>query len=361
MCGFFSKAEIEQFNQIIVKLYSNHNKEYALEEFLRNLKQFMYFEKGDIYVFEKVEGHINIKNYISIGYGAERELYINQYCDSDDVLPLISVKHAMIFRSSDIFLDEERKISDYYIKHLNPAKMHYSIEGNIYFEENGLIVGIGLHRSNENNDFSDKELEIIKLFRPHLSKVAQELCDINVNTTNLYDLPSVLTEDDKLGIYVWNEVLELINEEIGANEFLKENNDQLKSVIKALCNNVKNSRAVRMEASSVPDNVNSKIVISNQPYYVNVTYRKKDDTSGIYIAILYDYRGIIENIMSSVRDVYSLTNREYDVFKCLINGMSNKEIQEELFISMPTVKKHLTNIYQKLGVEGRHQLIHSIL
>ncbi len=363
MCNFFSKSEVDRFNQILVKLYANPNREYALEEFLKNLKELVYFEKGDIYVFEKINGNINIKNYISIGYGAEMESYLNRYCDLDDVLPLISGNRAMIFRSSDIFLDSERKQSDYYIKHLAPSKMHYSIEGNVYFEENGSIVGIGLHRSDENKDFDDKELEIVKLFRPHLAKIAQELCDISIDVTGLYDFPAVLTENDKLGIYVWNEEMVLINEEIGSNEFIKENNEQLKSVIKALCNNVRNSMTAGGDDSSGQNSMNSKIVISDQSYYVNVAYRDKETSgsTGMYIAILYDYRGMIENIMSDVKETYSLTNREYDVFKCLIDGMNNKEIQDSLFISMPTVKKHLTNIYRKLGVQGRHQLIQSIL
>ena len=40
--------------------------------------------------------------------------------------------------------------------------------------------------------------------------------------------------------------------------------------------------------------------------------------------------------------------------------MSNIEIANELFISLPTVKKHMTNIYHKLDIEGRYQLFNSI-
>ena len=65
--------------------------------------------------------------------------------------------------------------------------------------------------------------------------------------------------------------------------------------------------------------------------------------------------------MSYMKENFNLSPREYEVFQCLVRGMSNQEIQDELFISLPTVKKHLSNIYQKLGVNGRHQLINSIL
>ncbi|GGJ61175.1 DNA-binding CsgD family transcriptional regulator [Anoxybacillus voinovskiensis] len=52
-----------------------------------------------------------------------------------------------------------------------------------------------------------------------------------------------------------------------------------------------------------------------------------------------------------------LTKRELEVLKLLVQGYSNREIAENLFISIHTVKNHITNIFQKLGVSDRSQLI----
>jgi DNA-binding CsgD family transcriptional regulator/ligand-binding sensor protein len=52
-----------------------------------------------------------------------------------------------------------------------------------------------------------------------------------------------------------------------------------------------------------------------------------------------------------------LTAREMDVLELLIQGCSNREISERLFISVHTVKNHITNIFQKIGVNDRSQLI----
>ncbi len=52
-----------------------------------------------------------------------------------------------------------------------------------------------------------------------------------------------------------------------------------------------------------------------------------------------------------------ITEREAEIIKLIIMGKSNKEIEEELFISLGTVKNHLYHIYRKLNINSRTQLI----
>ncbi|MGP3738211.1 response regulator [Bacillus sp. 4A_MP2] len=51
----------------------------------------------------------------------------------------------------------------------------------------------------------------------------------------------------------------------------------------------------------------------------------------------------------------SLTAREMEILKLIADGKSNKVIAEELFITIKTVKTHITNILSKLDVEDRTQ------
>lgn len=51
-----------------------------------------------------------------------------------------------------------------------------------------------------------------------------------------------------------------------------------------------------------------------------------------------------------------LTPREAEIVGLVMRGFSNKEIEAGLFISLETVKKHLSSIYRKLGVKNRLQL-----
>jgi len=51
------------------------------------------------------------------------------------------------------------------------------------------------------------------------------------------------------------------------------------------------------------------------------------------------------------------TQREMDVLRLVVDGCSNRQIAEKLFLSEGTVKFYVHNILQKLGVERRSQAI----
>jgi DNA-binding NarL/FixJ family response regulator len=48
-----------------------------------------------------------------------------------------------------------------------------------------------------------------------------------------------------------------------------------------------------------------------------------------------------------------LTNREVEVLRLLVRGLSNKEIAERLVISRKTAGNHVEHIYSKIGVSNR--------
>ena len=52
-----------------------------------------------------------------------------------------------------------------------------------------------------------------------------------------------------------------------------------------------------------------------------------------------------------------LTTREREVFEHLVKNKTTKEIAQELNISEKTVRNHISNVIQKLGVKGRSQAI----
>lgn len=58
---------------------------------------------------------------------------------------------------------------------------------------------------------------------------------------------------------------------------------------------------------------------------------------------------------------FNLSRREIQILRLLCDGKNNNEISVQLSISVNTVKKHISNIFNKLNVDSRTQLIHFII
>ncbi len=56
-----------------------------------------------------------------------------------------------------------------------------------------------------------------------------------------------------------------------------------------------------------------------------------------------------------------LTPREKEIFTLLIDNYSTKDIADELKISEKTVRNHISNVMQKLGVNGRASAVVELL
>jgi DNA-binding NarL/FixJ family response regulator len=60
---------------------------------------------------------------------------------------------------------------------------------------------------------------------------------------------------------------------------------------------------------------------------------------------------------SNGNDVFQLSDREKEILLLLSEGLDYKEIADRIFISPHTVKKHTSNIYQKLHVNSKAQAL----
>lgn len=56
-------------------------------------------------------------------------------------------------------------------------------------------------------------------------------------------------------------------------------------------------------------------------------------------------------------EIYDLTETEIKIIKLVLNGYTNKDVANELYISEKTVKFHLYKVFKKLKVKNRSELI----
>jgi LuxR family maltose regulon positive regulatory protein len=96
------------------------------------------------------------------------------------------------------------------------------------------------------------------------------------------------------------------------------------------------------------DQVQGKMVTFEMPYLDRLLFSFRSQETG-------STSSIISSKVPSL--VEPLSDRELEVVGILALGMTNQEIASRLFLALGTVKRHLNNIYGKLGVENRTQCI----
>lgn len=61
--------------------------------------------------------------------------------------------------------------------------------------------------------------------------------------------------------------------------------------------------------------------------------------------------------LESLREQYHLTNREFEILSRIFANRTDQEIADEFHISPHTLKKHIQNIYRKLEISSRWELV----
>ena len=73
----------------------------------------------------------------------------------------------------------------------------------------------------------------------------------------------------------------------------------------------------------------------------------------------YSLYNMNNKLTDAIKEFYlknNITNREREIIELIINGKTNKDIEDELFISIKTVNNHKQNIYRKLNVNNNGDL-----
>lgn len=89
------------------------------------------------------------------------------------------------------------------------------------------------------------------------------------------------------------------------------------------------------------------------------TYKKNQTHLSIFLFLRKLFQNKLD--MNGIRQQFTLTRRETDILKRVIDGSKNTEIAAELEIVEQTVKDHLSNIYLKTATENRMGLMRTLV
>ena len=62
-------------------------------------------------------------------------------------------------------------------------------------------------------------------------------------------------------------------------------------------------------------------------------------------------------VQQAIINKIGLSKREFEVLELIARGLSNQEIADQLYIALPTVKTHVSNLFDKLQVQRRTQAV----
>ena len=121
------------------------------------------------------------------------------------------------------------------------------------------------------------------------------------------------------------------------------------------------------EVSAEPDSAEVEMdatKVTDKPEATEVSGEPKDteviDTPEAMLALNEPETTDVMSHTEKFYKKYNISDRETEIIEALVVGKTNKEIAAELYISINTVKTHIKNIYRKLEVKNRVQLLHKI-
>ncbi len=191
------------------------------------------------------------------------------------------------------------------------------------------------------NDLPLKELKKFKYFKNRLSSATLSVND-KFNQLKNYSRDSLKILSVKLVAIKMLEENRLLNRDISENTEYYQN----------LLIQLKKSKIKRTDYLFLEDRIN---LIITETLKQKIQFRNTITYGLIFLILVLSL--IIFQLSKRNSKIQNLSKQEITVKDLIIQGKSNKEIAGELFISLSTVKSHITNIYRKLNVTNRQQLL----
>lgn len=247
---------------------------------------------------------------------AEVQAYTSYYAPQD---PLVWSGHLTQTRNkaatyTDFIPVKGLKETEFVCDFLSRVPLLYAMGAMLGIHDHAMGV-LGLHRQARDTDFNVRDKEVLNRILPHLSRAL--LDSHHVQPT----MGVILLDENRCPLYM-NEVAERVTQERSLSELL--------------------------EAAATKQTVRTK----TGGYSVITVYLRGSGEAVMFLSGLEDTIPIRAKLSA-----LCLTPRQQGVVVYVLQGLSNQEIAERLFISQQTVKDHLHDIYKKLKVHNRCALM----
>lgn len=234
----------------------------------------------------------------------------------------------------------------------------FSNRDTIYFPKSGR----NWFNDSKNSNLADKEWRKLKSFEEQLEKNNAQIKNKEAQQQAVNDFAKKVKSYSEKSIE--HPLLKLLAfSDIKRNDFnLKNDFEKDEAFYDAVSNSLKNYYGETSYYLQYQDEI-SKIsnVILQQKYAFQ---KKLNYFLGFLVLVLAIFSALQFKRLKLLQPKQNqfgvsnltLTNQEEKIAKLILEDKSNKEIADELFISLSTVKTHIRNLYAKLDVANRHEL-----
>ncbi len=253
----------------------------------------------------------------------------------------------------------------YYNEFLASQNLRYEIDINISNNNDGNHYTISIFKDENEGPFTDKERLILNYIYHVINANFSRFLFMTTQTENDAFLQSTL-DNLPFGLAIYNESFELIKYNSQAGSYFCQITDSSNTQTAHIkftdlifptgqLPNLSDTSSTSKEFENHSVTIAPSVSFVNQSkilkcYYV---YIRENE-----IKVCPDEK--VDLMMLNKIDLiskYGLTVREIDIVQLFYSGKSNKEISEILFISINTLKSHLSNIYRKLEVSNKLEAI----
>lgn len=230
------------------------------------------------------------------------------------------------------------------------AKFDLSLECNIILADEENVYGIcSLFRDFPKQDFTTEEKRVLEIIQPHLSNSAQ----IGMNQRKEDFFEEYAAQEPVSGDIVFTRTRKILKTTEAFKKILyKYNSDcNLQGVIDHLLIKISdNTQQTSAKMYKLPD----------IPVLAELQERSSDAHGQYIYCRIYDSKIITSSHIAHTEQTYQLNQKEMEILQLMLQGMSREEIAKALLYSVPTVKKHISSIYNKLSVNSFGQLLNKM-
>lgn len=310
-----------------------------------------------------------------------REKYLQQYQEHYYRYDPFNLTHGYlqcrpVVSDSVLFQSSEFKNSIFYNDFLQSHDVSRQLV--LFLRGNRRMLGfIGLHRSDEKAEFTTHELALAEAMVPMLSQSLEKAFQFDATQAKLTHYQTILNRSSAGVLMLSNKMTHLFSNDI-AKGLLEEmrrqgfelatSNDSLHNLPKIvfdICRELR-PQGTHKKTEGAAQTLQKDFTLRNgTTITLNAEILEQASTGFTppLFVITFETKAEKQSRINEylLQNEMGFTKREIELVHYLFKGLKNTEIAELLSITEGTVKNHLRNIFDKMGVTNRTSLIYEIL